>query len=31
MRQEGIESENEIHFFPLGNENGLGSKSQNEN
>lgn len=31
MRQGRIESESEIHFFPLGNENDIGSKSQNEN
>ena len=31
MRQGRIESESEIRFFPLGNENGIGSKSQNEN
>lgn len=31
MRQGESESESEIHFFPLGNENNLGSKSQNEN
>ena len=31
MRQGRIESESEIRFFPLGNENDIGSKSQNEN
>ena len=31
MRQGRIESESEIHFFPLGNENDIGSKNQNEN
>lgn len=31
MRQGRIESESEIRFFPLGNENYIGSKSQNEN
>ena len=31
MRQGRIESESEIHSFPLGNENDIGSKSQNEN
>ena len=31
MRQARNESESEIHSFPLGNENDIGSKSQNEN
>lgn len=31
MRQGRIESESEIRFFPLGNENDIGSKGQNEN